>query len=125
MKRQIYVTQSWVLAAAFLLALPSATLAQNSNGSGEKSQSKTSGNPATTLARLELSMQQTAGERRESICRAQGEYWSIIDSQKDFPRAYNFFSQFSVCPSLYSRCSGTGRQRDWRLYRLAVFAGCR
>ncbi len=101
MKRQIYVNSIAVLAAALLLALPSATLAQNNNGSGEKVQSKTSGNPATTLARLELSMQQTAGKDAKAFARAQGEYWSIIDSQKDFPRAYNFFSQLaSAHPSI-------------------------
>src|SRR5258708_35314307 len=93
MKRETYRNSIVLLTLALLLVLPSAILAQNTNGSGDKTQSKPNGNPATVLARLELSMQQTAGKDAKAFARAQGEYWSLIESQKDFPRAYNFFLQ--------------------------------
>jgi hypothetical protein len=95
MKRQTYANSIVVLAVALFLALPSAILAQNNNSSGEKVQGNANVNPANALARLELSMQQTAGKDAKAFGRAQGEYWSIIESQKDFPRAYNFFSQLA------------------------------
>jgi hypothetical protein len=96
MKRQIYTNSIVVSAMVLLLALPSAMLAQNNNGSGQKAESKASGNPADKLARLELSMQQSAGKDAKAFGRAQGEYWSTIESQKDFPRAYNFFSSLAA-----------------------------
>ncbi len=101
MKRETYRNSIVLLTLALLLVLPSAILAQNTNGSGDKTQSKPNGNPATVLARLELSMQQTAGKDAKAFARAQGEYWSLIESQKDFPRAYNFFLQLaSAHPSI-------------------------
>jgi hypothetical protein len=71
-------------------------LAQNNNGSGQKTASKTSSNPANNLGQLELSMQQNIGKDGKAFGRAQGEYWSIIESQNDFPRAYNFFSNLAA-----------------------------
>jgi hypothetical protein len=96
MKRKMYASSIVVLAVALLLALPSAILAQNNNGSGQKAESKTSGNPAGKLARLELTMQQAVGKDAKAFGRAQGEYWSTIESQNDFPRAYNFFSNLAA-----------------------------
>jgi hypothetical protein len=96
MKRKMYASSIVVLAVALLLALPSAILAQNNNGSGQKAESKTSGNPAGKLARLELTMQQTVTKDAKAFGRAQGEYWSTITAQNDFPRAYNFFSQLAA-----------------------------
>jgi hypothetical protein len=96
MKREMYANSIVVLGVALLLALPSAMLAQNNNGSGQKAESKTSGNPAGKLARLELTMQQTVTKDAKAFGRAQGEYWSTITAQNDFPRAYNFFSQLAA-----------------------------
>lgn len=96
MKHQTWGSLISVLGVAALLTLSSAALAQNNNSSGQKAESKTGGNPASTLARLELSMQQAAGKDAKAFARAQGEYWSIIESQKDFPRAYNFFSDLAA-----------------------------
>src|SRR5437660_5304095 len=98
MKRQLYGNSIMVLAMALVLAvaLPSAMLAQNNNGSGQKSPSKTSSNPAINLGQLELLMQQNIGKDAKAFGRAQGEYWSIIEAQGDFPRAYNFFSNLAT-----------------------------
>jgi hypothetical protein len=96
MKREMYANSIVVLGVALLLALPSAMLAQNNNGSGQKAESKTSGNLAGKLARLELTMQQAVGKDAKAFGRAQGEYWSTIESQNDFPRAYNFFSNLAA-----------------------------
>jgi hypothetical protein len=96
MNREMYANSIVVLGVALLLALPSAMLAQNNNGSGQKAESKTSGNPAGKLARLELTMQQAVGKDAKAFGRAQGEYWSTIESQNDFPRAYNFFSNLAA-----------------------------
>jgi hypothetical protein len=96
MKREMYANSIVVLGVALLLALPSAMLAQNNNDSGQKAESKTSGNPAGKLARLELTMQQTVTKDAKAFGRAQGEYWSVITTQSDFPRAYNFFSNLAA-----------------------------
>ena len=96
MKRQLYGNSIIVLAVVLVLAvaLPSAMLAQNNNGSGQKSPSKRS-NPAN-MGQLELTMQQNIGKDAKAFGRAQGEYWSIIEAQGDFPRAYNFFSNLAT-----------------------------
>src|SRR5207248_2779933 len=62
--------------------------------SGQKSPSKSS-NPAN-MGQLELTMQQNIGKDAKAFGRAQGEYWSIIEAQGDFPRAYNFFSNLAT-----------------------------
>ena len=95
MKRQRHVTAIALLAIAILMTLSSATLAQTSNGSGAKTQSKTN-NPANRLGLLELTMQQTAAKGDKAFGRAQGEYWGLISAQNDFPRAYNFFSNLAA-----------------------------
>ena len=95
MKRQRHVTAIALLAIAILMTLSSATLAQTSNGSGAKTQSKTN-NPANRLGLLELTMQQNAGKDDKAFGRAQGEYWGLISAQNDFPRAYSFFSNLAV-----------------------------
>jgi len=123
MKRQIYVNSIVVLAAALSTARAIGYTAQNSNGSGEKSQSKTSGNPATTLAAPRTLHAANGREDAKAFAR-QGRYWASSIRRKT-SRALQFFLSVSVCPSLYSRCSGLEGKRDWRLYRLAVFAGCR
>ena len=96
MKHQRYGNSIIALAVALLLALPSAMLAQNNHGSGEKPSSKTGNNSAANLGQLELSMQQNIGKDAKTFGRAQGEYWSIIAQQQDFPRAYNFFSDLAA-----------------------------
>lgn len=95
MKHLRTITAIAALAAAVLIALPPALPAQNSNGSGAKAQSKT-GNPANRLGLLELTMQQNAGKNDKAFGRAQGEYWGLVSSQNDFPRAYNFFSNLAA-----------------------------
>jgi hypothetical protein len=97
MKRQLYATSIIVLAMALVVAVawPSAMLAQNNDGSGQKSPAKNT-NPANNLGQLELTMQQNIGKDAKAFGRAQGEYWSIISQQQDFPRAYNFFSNLAA-----------------------------
>ncbi len=95
MKLQRNITAIGVLAAALFMTLPSALLAQNSNSSGVKTPSKTN-NSANRLGVLELTMQQNAGKAGPAFGRAQGEYWNLISTQNDFPRAYNFFSNLAA-----------------------------
>ncbi len=95
MKHQRNIIALVVIAAVTLIALPSALLAQNGTGSGAKNQNKTT-NSANRLGVLELTMQQSAGKDDKAFAHAQGEYWSLISSQNDFPRAYNFFSNLAA-----------------------------
>lgn len=92
MKHQRHVTAIALLCIAILMV---AVLAQAATGSGTKTNNKTD-NPATRLGMLELTMQQNAGKDGKAFGRAQGEYWSLISSQNDFPRAYNFFSNLAA-----------------------------
>ena len=96
MNRQPLANFIITLAVAVGLALPSAMLAQSNNGPAAKTQGKTNNNPANRLGQLELTMQQSIGKDAKAFGRAQGEYWSIVSTQGDFPRAYNFFSNLAV-----------------------------
>jgi hypothetical protein len=93
MKRQTYKNRNGVLILTLLLALPLAALAQDNHHSTQKNQSTANSNFVKTLALLELSMQQNIGKDAKAFGRAQGEYWDLIQSTNDFPRAYDFFSQ--------------------------------
>ncbi|HEV2989028.1 MAG TPA: hypothetical protein VG759_11355 [Candidatus Angelobacter sp.] len=93
MKRQLFANSIVAVLVAFTLALPVAMSAQTNNGS---TQGKTNNNPANRLGQLELTMQQSIGKDAKAFGRAQGEYWGIVSTQGDFPRAYNFFSNLAA-----------------------------
>jgi hypothetical protein len=96
MKRQLFAHSIMALAVVFAMSLPIATSAQTNNGPAAKTQGKTNGNPSNRLGQLELTMQQSIEKDAKAFGRAQGEYWSIVSTQNDFPRAYNFFSNLAA-----------------------------